>query len=93
MTTEVAPFAIGDRVRLAKPDNAAHPRAGRVGTVIRARYYPETIGRFRLLTPAVTMCLVRFDPPIRPDEFDRKGCGAEWLLFDYELVREEGERT
>lgn len=80
-----APFLVGDRVILDRPESRQHPRAGRTGTVIRVRYYPEVAGRGRVLWTAVWMVRIRFDPPAVPDGFDRLGVGAEWTVYESEL--------
>lgn len=91
-TQTEAPFAIGARVRLARPENPGHPRAGRVGTVLEHRKYPEVVGRGRVIFNEVWLLLVRFDPPTAPDAFDRMGVqvGSDWLLFETELVLVKG---
>jgi hypothetical protein len=90
-TTEIkAPFAVGDRVRLARPENPNHPRAGRVGTVVQTRWWDERVGRRGVIENAVWMAVVRFDPDGQADEFDRLGVGDQWRLFEGELVNERG---
>ena len=39
-----APWSAGDRVRLDRPENPAHPRKGRAGTVLRTRGSPRRSG-------------------------------------------------
>jgi hypothetical protein len=84
------PWQIGDRVRLAKPENPRHPRAGRVGTVIRTRLFPEVVGWGKVVENALWMAVVRFDPDcFKHDRFDELGVGAEWRCFEHELAKVE----
>lgn len=88
-----APFAVGDRVRLARPENPTHPRRGRVGTVVRTRWFDEEVRRGKLVANGCWMVTVRFDPVEKVDGLDKLGVGAVWVCFDGELASEKGGTT
>lgn len=86
MSTATAPFAVGDRVRLDRPEDPGHARKGRVGTVYRLRYWPEEVIRGRVVFNDVWMIWVRFDANGTSDRFDQLGVGADWVLIEGELT-------
>jgi len=68
----------GTLVRLAAPDNAHHPRAGRTGAVLRTKWFADFERRGKVVSPACWMVEVRFAP-------EGDTWGADWLLFAHEL--------
>jgi hypothetical protein len=86
-TATACPWAVGDRVVLRSPNNAHHPRKGRIGTVVRVRWFDEAVGFAGVVkSPAMWMAVVRFDRIGEPDGFDKLGVGAEWRVFEGELA-------
>ena len=90
-----APFAVGDRVVLRSPENPKHPRRGRIGTVLRTRFFEAVVQtRFRsgiglrseILAAATWMAVVAFDPNGAPDRFDELKVGRDWRCFEGELA-------
>jgi hypothetical protein len=76
---------IGMRVRLVKPDNAAHPREGEVVEVVEFKEYPEDPGYPKRGRPARTLLWVRFRKASWADWDERRMTDETFGLFDHEV--------
>lgn len=69
-------------MRLARPDNPEHPRAGQVGEVVAADSYPADTRRGRA---ARILLWVRFRKATWDDWRDRRLIDETYGLFDHEV--------
>lgn len=88
-----SPWALGQRVRVARPDNPDHPRRGAVGTVARVRWFEPTsryvMGEPMPTGPGVWLVRVTFDKASWADWRERGGISDEWGFFGHELAHED----
>jgi hypothetical protein len=82
------PWHVGMRVRLVKPDNAAHPRKGGVGEVVEFKDYPADPEYPKRGRPARTLLWTRFRRAGWDDWRDRRMTDETFGLFDHEVEEE-----
>jgi hypothetical protein len=81
----LSPWHIGMRVRLVKPDNAAHPRKGDVGEVVEFKEYPADPEYPKRGRPVRTLLWVRYRKASWADWVEKRLIDETYGHFDHEI--------